>query len=151
MLLKNQLSSLFYQVSINNIHQFYTFVYVIFDFGFLIFAFYLEFVSLRKKDYILLFLLLNKCKLSYFIGYRFLNLIFNGVKFQKQSKKKKSDMHNHWKHVRYTKVEPPSPDQDPIKKLYGVGIPSRLELVSVNYICRWLKIWYTLNGLGFCT
>ena len=36
-------------------------------------AFSLEFVSLRKKNNSLLLLLLNICKLSYFIGYKCLN------------------------------------------------------------------------------
>jgi hypothetical protein len=38
--------------------------------------FNLEFVSLRKEKDSPLLLLVNKCKLSYFIGYRCLNLKF---------------------------------------------------------------------------
>jgi len=39
-------------------------------------AFSLEFASLRKISYSMLLLLLNRCKLSYFIGYRCLNLTY---------------------------------------------------------------------------
>ena len=40
-------------------------------------AIFLKVVSLCKKDSSLLLLLLNKCKLSYFIGYTYLNLQFS--------------------------------------------------------------------------